>query len=103
MAAKPTLGARRSFPALGRSIWIRQSQSLNILMICLARGSLISVWRGIGWHAGFGVLVPIVPFAAADEDLSAFLDLADQIAALHERRNSATLRTSGIVPLVSSS
>ena len=62
---------------------------------------------GVAWnrlaHSGFGILVPVVSFAGADEGASLLLDSADQIAALHESRSSATLRTSGMAPLVSSS
>jgi len=49
---------------------------------------------GVAWnwlaHSGFGILVPVVPFAGADEGAPFLLDSADQIAALHESRSSAT-------------
>jgi len=62
---------------------------------------------GVAWnrlaHSGLGILVPVVPFTGTDPDATVFLDPSDQVAALHESCNSATLRTSGIMPLESSS
>lgn len=58
-------------------------------------------WNGLA-DPGSRVLIPIVPSAVPDEDAAALLDLANEIAAFHGTCSSATRRTSGILPPVSS-
>ena len=54
-------------------------------------------------HAGFRVPVPVVPAARPDEDTSVLLDPADEVAPFHVIWSSATWRTPGTLPLVTSS
>ena len=53
-------------------------------------------------NPGFRILVSIVPRATANQDASAIFNPADKIAALHDNWSSATRRTLGIFPPVSS-
>ena len=52
--------------------------------------------------SGLGILIPVVIPAVTDEDAAGFLDLPDQGHAFHWIWSSATRRTPGIRPLVSS-
>ena len=54
-------------------------------------------------HAGFRVPIPVVPAARPDEDTSVLLDPADEVAPFHVIWSSATWRTPGTLPLVTSS
>jgi len=48
------------------------------------------------------VLIPIVPSTVSNEDAAVLLDLTNEVAPLHDTCSSATRRTSGMLPLVSS-
>lgn len=48
------------------------------------------------------VLIPVVASAVSNEDAAVLLDLGNEIATLHGTCSSATRRTSGMLPLVSS-
>ena len=48
------------------------------------------------------VLIPIMAPAVSNEGTAFLLDLTDEVTAFHGSCNSATRRTSGMLPLVSS-
>jgi hypothetical protein len=64
-----------------------------------ARNSLISRCRGTGCAISRArILVPIVFPSMPNENASHFLNLLNEVAALHATSNSATFRTAGMCP-----
>ena len=52
--------------------------------------------------SGFGILIPVVAPATAQKDAAALLQLPDQVDTFQAMFSSATRRTPGMLPLVSS-
>jgi hypothetical protein len=94
-----------NWKAKGRSGLLPQPSAVcyvNTFIMCRARFSSISLWRGIGcFFTRFWIYVKVVSLAMSQENTSNGSDLFDKLFSLHtERVSSLTLCSSGTSSIV---